>query len=641
MLQLRAQVESMSDELVEINKQKLAAQNLAVQKQGESTRFAITANNLRHKLAKKEHAWESVQKELKYIVEHLGNGAQASRALLAAGASTSSALSSGVVNIHVDLKNLYTNFFASKSGGGGGSHGLGKPEPEQHADNRSLIEKVENEATRQRNFLEKSLQRLRNANTSLASRTKAEGEKALGRAITSLYEINRLREENQRLFQRCGLFRSMVVQAGLGKKLDLIDSGDEGGALMQIEEEHKEAQRQHFQQQQQQQQQLAAASSSDGSARRRLMASSGSSGRLDDLNEAEEQILEQPRRGSGKTKLAGSASSAILPSVNGGQRVLRDSQSTPALPAYESGSSEYMSGDRPMTSSSSHRSAAGGSRGSNRRPPGSPQRGSTRPLAEQAHLQNRAAELERRLEQVNQHVSLQQVHISALQTAIRSSASASAAAQAASSATAEASAALSSGGDDDEQHNFDLDGSDQEDNNNAASSSSSSHFFPASPVPTSGTKSGGRARSPPGKDRKQQLSGSASRGRLSPLRKGAPGPGAGAQQLASATLRGSNVSSSSTPNKRAPNHSTTATAAADGYGSMQSNIESTLAGREGGDSASPVSSTRSSLAPSSAGQSARASAEEGGAAAETTAASGGGIAAVLNAAKNKKKSAAR
>jgi len=661
MLALRAQVESMSEELVEMNKAKLAAQNLAVQKQGESTRFASTANNLRHKLAKKEHAWESVQKELKYIVGHLGNGAQASRALLAAGASGSGS-SSGVVNIHVDLKNLYQNFFApshSKSGPGG--------EPEQP--DRSLIEKVENEATRQRNFLEKSLKRLRHANTSLASRTKAEGEKALGRAIHSLYEINRLREENQRLYSRCGLFRSMVVQAGLGKKLDLIDAGDEGGALAQIEEEHKQQQREH---RQKQQAALLAADSATGgvggegdpSGRKRLMARTSSLDNLDEspAEEDEEQIqgslsrqyssgtFQQQRKPSGG-RLAGSQSSALLPAVNGTQRTLRDSQSTPALPAYESGS-DYLGGnDRPMTSSSQRSGSRGGARAT------SPQRGSTRQIAEQAQMQNRAAELERRLEQVNQHVSLQQLHISALQTAIRNSAAAGAAAQAAAHAQQEAmldEQFQSSGGE----------GSDAEEHDEAASSA---HFFPPAPVtPGAAIQSpakGQRSRSPaasPSKEKK--LASSASRGKLSPLRKSAASASQPQQQqqLADATLRGSNVTASASKGKAgaggkqrggSPPPAVSPSSAIGGkrsstgladasYSSMQRNIDSALgqaAGASGAASPTAASSSRSSIV-SSAAESARSVADS------TKSSSRGesGIAAVLNAAaaaKNKKQGA--
>ena len=618
MIALKQQVEHMSAELFELNKAKLAAQNLAVMKQGESTRFSITANNLRHKLAKKEHAWESVQKELKYIVEHLGHGSGHAQKSLMSGSSSSS--TSGAVNVHVDLKALYQNYFASAGGS----------EPEQP--DRSLIEKVENEATRQRNFLEKSLARLRGANASLATRTKADGEKALARAIHSLYEINRLREENQRLYQRCGLYRSMVVQAGLGKKLDMIDGGEEGAALLQIE---AEATRDAF----------AAAHGTPppapGSAfsKRERRGSSGASSKAEPQSTSKRLMPGENDSGSGAADtptssvrsqrgvLAGSQSSAILPSVPlPGARALQSSASQPSLGQYDD------FGARPDTSTSqrSGTSSASGLRGRDGKGPGvraaSPTRGSTKALAENSSLKARASELERRLEQVNQHVSLQAVHISALQTAIKAN-------------TAESAASRAEDLTNEQLAGFSGDEGEDEDTSpigGGGNGNSSSHFFKSSPSPTSASGGTGRSGSGGGSRSASRSGGGGKLNALSPLQKRGGG-GAGDRAVSpplqpqehktadnsgfagsgvsGQTLRGSNSSSSIGLGRPASLSSSRAAPLSPldhSYSSMQSNIESTLA------SAGTAESNRS-----------KSSGREGG------------IAAALDAAKNKTNSATR
>jgi len=518
MLELKKQVESMSDELYELNKAKLSAQALAEQKQGEATRFSNTANALRHKLAKKEHAWEGVQKEIKYLMEHSGKGTTqlqastvpSSTTTVTAGPTLST--TSGALNLAVELKALYANYFhrTGAGSGGGGKNGSGN-EPEQ-AD-RSLIEKVEIEATRQRNFLEKSLHRLRHANAALAARTKADGEKALAQNINSLHEVNRLREENQRLYQRCGLYRSMVVQAGLGRKLDLIDTGDEGAALREIEEERA------------QDDAVAAAARrkrlglpepnshrsrggddtnrSDASSQRASLPRPSSGSSYPPLMPAstgkDKSVSSRPLQSSGDnmpsaTPLFGLASQSgaasnvpqhlgqsqsaqSLPAVSndsgemesktalsstGVARSLRVSESSPALlPHVQTSPPSSSSPSGPSISSPSvlkgkdgltiesaesrasreedvvtSKSRKGGRKDSAHQPrrdrhrrgasispardrPPSPVKGSTRLHAENTNLLARAQQLEQRLEKATQGLALQQVHISALQSALK------------------------------------------------------------------------------------------------------------------------------------------------------------------------------------------------------------------------------
>jgi hypothetical protein len=232
----------------------------------------------------------------------------------------------------------------------------------------------------------------------------------------------------------------MVVQAGLGKKLDMIDGGEEGQALASIEEEQKER---------------VASAGSEGQSLRLMSPNSTMSPsqartqQQKQLQSAGDAMYSPPplyglaSQAQPTQQLSVSQSSATLPPV---RQQLRGSESTPSL-GYGNSTVSFEDDERPSTTGPARGTSSSGPRGKDglaiegaaaraarekQQRGGSvtggtsptrgstPSKGSTRLQSENTNLKVRAHELEKRLEQVSQHASLQAVHISALQSAVKS-----------------------------------------------------------------------------------------------------------------------------------------------------------------------------------------------------------------------------